>query len=150
MIFKLDAVLFRSSVRDKNELLRTIGGLASTAYGLDRARAIKAFSDGESRQSTGVGHGVALPHIRIEKLDCVSGAFVRLKVPVDFCSVDRRPVDLAFAICSPINSGAEHLKALAMISRTFRNQALRAQLRSIENHATLYTIMMQIQPFEAV
>ncbi|MCY3983496.1 MAG: PTS sugar transporter subunit IIA [Roseovarius sp.] len=149
MILKPEAVLFRPSVGGKNELLRIIGGLASATYGLDRACAIKALVDGESRQSTGVGHGVALPHVRMEKLDCVSGAFVRLKTPVDFRSVDRRPIDLAFAIFSPANAGAEHLKALAVISRTFRDQAVCAQLRSSDNHATLYTIMMQTQSFQA-
>jgi PTS system nitrogen regulatory IIA component len=88
-----------------------------------------------------VGHGVALPHARLEGLEKVVGAFVLLDKPIDFDAVDRQPVDIAFALFAPEDAGVEHLKALALVSRTLRDPAICSKLRSNPNPATLYTIL---------
>ena len=86
--------------------------------------------DREALGPTGVGRGVAIPHARFAGVDHVIGLFVRLEKPVDFESIDRQPVDLVFALFAPEAAGAEHLKALARVSRTLRSEAVCAKLRS--------------------
>ena len=98
---------------------------------------------------TGVGHGVALPHARLDGLDQVVGVLTLLEKPIDFDSVDRQPVDLAFALFAPIDAGVEHLKALALVSRTLRDPGLRAKLRSNTDPLTLYTIVTEAQAVQA-
>ena len=103
----------------------------------------------ESLGPTGVGHGVALPHARLDGLDQVVGVLTLLEKPIDFDSVDRQPVDLAFALFAPIDAGVEHLKALALVSRTLRDPGLRAKLRSNTDPLTLYTIVTEAQAVQA-
>jgi PTS system nitrogen regulatory IIA component len=103
----------------------------------------------ESLGPTGVGHGVALPHARLDGLDQVVGVLALLEKPIDFDSVDRQPVDLAFALFAPIDAGVEHLKALALVSRTLRDAGLRAKLRSNTDPMTLYTIVTEAQAVQA-
>jgi len=92
---------------------------------------------------------VALPHARIEGLDSVAGAFVLLDRPVDFDSVDRQPVDIVFALFAPLNAGVEHLKALALVSRTLREVSIRAKLRSNPDPTTIYAILSETQNNQA-
>ena len=84
----------------------------------------------ESLGPTGVGHGIALPHARLEDLTQIIGVFIRLEKPLDYDSVDRQPVDLMFALFAPKDSGVDHLKALALVSRTMRDPAICAKLRA--------------------
>jgi PTS system nitrogen regulatory IIA component len=79
--------------------------------------------------STGVGHGVAVPHCRLRGVDRVRGVFVRLESPIDFGAVDEQPVDLIFALLAPISDASEHLRSLARVSRVLRQTDLRQQLR---------------------
>ena len=96
-ILKPEAVKVVSSASSKKRLLHAIGEVAESAYGLDASRVVEALLERENLGPTGVGHGVALPHARLEGLSSVVGAFVRLEKPVDFNAVDRQPVDIAFA-----------------------------------------------------
>jgi PTS system nitrogen regulatory IIA component len=83
----------------------------------------------EAQGSTGIGHGVATPHARLRGLDRMRGVFVRLDAPVDFEAMDEKPVDLLFALLAPADAAAEHLQALAKVSRVLRPAELREQLR---------------------
>ncbi|MEL7013123.1 MAG: PTS sugar transporter subunit IIA, partial [Pseudomonadota bacterium] len=103
----------------------------------------------ENLGPTGVGNGVALPHARLEGLDDVVGVMVLLQSPIDFASVDRQPVDLVFALFAPLNAGVEHLKALALVSRTLREVSVCAKLRANDNPATLYAILTEAQSVQA-
>jgi PTS system nitrogen regulatory IIA component len=103
----------------------------------------------ESLGPTGVGHGVALPHARLPGLEQVVGAFVLLDKPIDFNAVDRQPVDLAFALFAPEDAGVEHLKALALVSRTLRESSICAKLRANPNPATLHTILTSAESDQA-
>ena len=97
----------------------------------------------EALGPTGVGGGIALPHARLENLDHVVGAFVLLENPVEFDAIDKQPVDVVFSLFAPKAAGVEHLKALALVSRTLREQSIVAKLRSNPDAATLYTILTE-------
>ena len=110
-------------------------------YGVDAAQTLDALQERETLGPTGVGHGVAVPHARLHGLDRVVGLFLRLEKPLDFDAVDRQPVDLIFALLAPKNSGVDHLKALALVSRTLRNGETCAKLRANSDPAALHAVL---------
>lgn len=145
MILKSEAVRVLAAASSKKRLLQELGDIASDVYGVDAGAAIDALQEREALGPTGVGHGVALPHARLDDIDRVVGALVLLEKPINFDAVDRQPVDLAFALFAPRDAGVEHLKALAMISRTLRDARLCAKLRANSDPATLYAIVTEAQ-----
>lgn len=136
-----DAVKSLSQVSSKKRLFQELGDMAQAAYGLSATNSVDALQARESLGPTGVGHGVALPHARLHGLEKVAGVFLRLEKPLDFDAVDRQPVDLIFALFAPESSGVDHLKALALVSRTLRNPEICAKLRANEDPATLHTVL---------
>lgn len=148
-ILKPDAVKVFSAASSKKRLFQEIGDIAFSAYGLGASLTVEALLERESLGPTGVGHGVALPHARLPGLTEVSGIFVLLEKPIDFGSVDRQPVDIAFALFAPEDAGVEHLKALALVSRTLRDQTLCTKLRANPNTATLYALLTEAQSVQA-
>ncbi|WP_420568912.1 PTS sugar transporter subunit IIA [Thalassovita sp.] len=148
-ILKPEAVRVISSASSKKRLLQELGDLAFSAYGLSAPATVEALLERESLGPTGVGQGVALPHARMPDLNAVQGAFVLLEKPVDFDSVDRQPVDIVFALFAPEEAGVEHLKALALVSRTLREASLCAKLRANADAATLYTILTENHSVQA-
>lgn len=148
-ILKPEAIRIISSISSKKRLLHELGSIAETAYDIDQASAVEALLEREALGPTGVGHGVALPHARLDGVDTVVGALVLLETPIDFSSVDRQPVDLAFALFAPGDAGVEHLKALALVSRTLRDVSVCAKLRANDNPATLYAIITESQSVQA-
>jgi len=148
-ILKPEAVKVVSAASSKKRLLHAIGDLAESAYELDAARVVEALVERESLGPTGVGHGVALPHARLDSIDSVVGAFILLEKPVDFSAVDRQPVDIAFALFAPEEAGVEHLKALALVSRTLRDTSLCTKLRANQDASTLYSILTEAQSVQA-
>jgi len=142
-LLKPEAVRVLTSASSKKRLMQDIGDLAQNAYDLNAGLVVEALTARESLGPTGVGHGVALPHARLDGLDRVVGAFVVLDKPIDFSAVDRQPVDLAFALFAPVDAGVEHLKALALVSRTLRDASICTKLRANLNAATLHTILTE-------
>ncbi len=143
VILKPEAVRVISSASSKKRLLQELSDTAASVYGIDAAIAIAALQERENLGPTGVGSGVALPHARIEGIDSVVGVFVMLEKPIDFNSIDKQPVDLAFALFAPSEAGVEHLKALARVSRALRDADRCSKLRSNKNPQTLYTIITE-------
>jgi PTS system nitrogen regulatory IIA component len=148
-ILKPEAVKVITNVTSKKRLFQDLGEVASLGYGLSANETIDALQEREGLGPTGVGHGVALPHARIKGLTSVVGAFLRLDRPLDFDSVDRQPVDLVFALYAPVDSGVEHLKALALVSRTMRDAKICGKLRANDDIATLHAILTEHQPARA-
>jgi PTS system nitrogen regulatory IIA component len=148
-ILKPEAVRVLSGVSSKKRLFHEVGMLVESSYGLNHGDAVDALQERESLGPTGVGHGVALPHARLSCADRVMGAMVLLEKPINFDAVDRQPVDLVFSLFAPEDAGVEHLKALALISRTLRETSLCGKLRSNRNPTTLYTILTEAQPVKA-
>jgi PTS system nitrogen regulatory IIA component len=135
------AIKVLGKLTSKKRLFQDLGEIAASCYGLEINSAVNALQERESLGPTGVGHGVALPHARIEGLDRVVGAFLRLDTPLDFDAVDRQPVDLIFALFAPAESGVDHLKALALVSRTMRDPDTCTKLRSNADATTLHAIL---------
>jgi PTS system nitrogen regulatory IIA component len=148
-ILKPEAVRVISAASSKKRLLNELGEIAQSVYGLDAAHVVEALLERESLGPTGVGRGVALPHARVDNIDSVLGVFVMLEKPVDFSAVDRQPVDLAFALFAPKENGVEHLKALARVSRTLRDESVCQKLRANGDPSTLYTILTEANPAQA-
>ena len=142
-ILRPAAVKVVANVSSKKRLFQDLGDIVAGTYGLDAAAAFAALQERENLGPTGVGHGIALPHARMPGLDHVVGAFLRIEKPVDFDSADRQPVDLVFALFAPDGSGVEHLKALALVSRTMRDPGVMAKLRANTDPETLHTILTE-------
>ena len=142
-LLKPEAIRIFSSVSSKKRLLHDIAGIAEACYQTDYSQTVEARMERESLGPTGVGGGIALPHARLEQLDKVVGAFVLLENPVEFDAIDKQPVDIVFGLFAPKSAGVEHLKALALVSRTLREQSIVAKLRSNPKPSTLYTILTE-------
>ena len=123
-LLKPEAIRIFSSVSSKKRLLHDIAGIAEACYQTDYSQTVEALIERESLGPTGVGGGIALPHARLEQLDKVVGAFVLLENPVEFDAIDKQPVDIVFGLFAPKSAGVEHLKALALVSRTLREQSI--------------------------
>lgn len=148
-ILPMEGTKVVSGATSKKRLFQDIGDLAETCFGLDHAAAVDALLDRENLGPTGVGQGVALPHARLSGLTHVNGLFLRLKRPLDFDAADRQPVDLVFALFAPLDAGVDHLKALALVSRTLRDGAICAKLRANDETATLHAILTEASAAQA-
>ena len=135
------AVRVLSDVTSKKRLIQRTAEIASELLPLSSNSILDALVDRENLGATGVGNGVALTHARLAGVEGVTGVFVRLERPIDFEAVDRQPVDLVFALLAPEDAGVEHLKALALVSRTLRDESLCAKLRANSNPATLHLLL---------
>lgn len=135
------AVRLAGNVNSKKRLFLMLGEIANAVYGLNAEDTVGALMERENLGPTAVGHGVALPHARMPGLTKVCAAFVRLETPLDFDAADRQAVDLIFALFAPENAGAEHLKALALASRTLRDSGICEKLRSNTEPNTLHAIL---------
>mgnify|MGYP001605802781 CR=1 FL=1 len=148
-ILRPAAVKVLANTSSKKRLFQDLGDIVDGCYGLDSAGAFAALQARETLGPTGVGHGVALPHARLTGIDNVVGAFIRLEKPLEFEAVDRQPVDIACALFAPEDAGVDHLKALALVSRTLRDSAVCTKLRANRNPATLYTILTSAESDQA-
>lgn len=148
-ILRPDGVKVMGTMSSKKRLFQELGDIAAASCGLKAAVVVDALQDREALGPTGVGHGVALPHARLHGLDKVTGAFIRLEKPFDYGAVDRQPVDLIFALFAPQDSGVDHLKALALVSRSLRDPQLCAKLRANDDPATLYAVLTELPTIQA-
>ena len=148
-ILRAEGVKVLGATSSKKRLFHDLAELALSCYGLDPAKVVEALLERENLGPTGVGHGVALPHARLPQIDQMRGLFVRLEKPLDFDAVDRQPVDLVFALFAPASAGVDHLKSLALVSRTMRNANICAKLRANNDPAKLYAILTESPAIQA-
>lgn len=142
-ILVLEAVKSLSTASSKKRLFQEIAEIAADCYGVDPVIVCSALQEREGLGPTGVGHGVALPHARIDGLDRLVAIFIRLERPLDFESADRQPVDLFFGLLAPTEAGVDHLKALALASRTMRDKAICEKLRANSNPSALHALLTE-------
>ena len=142
-LLKPEAIRIFSSVSSKKRLLHDLAGIAEACYSTSYSSTVEALIEREALGPTGVGGGVALPHARLENLNHVVGALILLENPVEFEAIDKQPVDVIFSLFAPKTAGVEHLKALALVSRTLREHSIVAKLRSNPDPTTLYTILTE-------
>ncbi len=93
--------------------------------------------------TTGVGAGIAIPHGKLPQLDRLYGFFAKLDRPIDFEAIDEQPVDLIFVLLAPESAGADHLKALARVSRLLRDRTVCEKLRGSDNADALYAVLTE-------
>ncbi|WP_323760561.1 PTS IIA-like nitrogen regulatory protein PtsN [Maricaulis sp.] len=125
----------------RKQALQAMSELAASITGQASRTIFDAVLQRERLGSTGVGQGVAIPHARLSGMDDVVGIFARLRTPVDFESIDGRPADLIFMLLAPENAGAEHLKALARVSRLLRREDVRQRLRAAPNGDAVHAVL---------
>jgi nitrogen PTS system EIIA component len=134
------AVVATLSPSNKKTLFQQLGALAERIHGIAADTVVDRLNERERLGSTGFGGGVAIPHGKIDGLAHGVALFARLPSPIDFSAIDDLPVDLVFMLLSPTDSGADHLKALAEISRLLRDRGFVAKLRGAANDDALYAL----------
>src|SRR5918997_2232615 len=127
---------------NKRSLLQQLANLAGQRLGVDAGAVQASLMEREQLGTTGFGHGVAIPHGKIEGLSRIYCLFVRLAEPIDYKAIDGRPVDLVFLLLSPPDAGAEHLKALAAISRVTRHVPTLEKMRGARSRDALAAVLM--------
>lgn len=143
------AVIGDCNTQDKPGLLTIAAEVAAKQYGLDADVLLDRFEERERLGSTGFGGGTAIPHCKVDILKAPVGVFLRLGKPINFNAVDGGDVDLVFALISRSDDGASHLRALAQISRMFRDQNSCDQLRGAADSAAIYALLTQYQERDA-
>ena len=136
-----DRVVDRLPAASKKQVIQEISRRAAEVIGLDERTVFSVLLERERLGTTGVGEGVAIPHGKVADLDGLCGLFVRLDRAVDFESIDDRPVDLVFLLLAQEGASADHLKALARVSRLMRDPVVRESLRDAADANALYTIL---------
>ena len=126
----------------KRSLLQQLANLAAQRLDLPAAQILASISEREKLGSTGFGQGVAIPHGKIDGLGRIYCLFARIAEPVDYKAIDGRPVDLVFLLLSPPDAGAEHLKALAAISRVTRNSSTLEKMRGARSRDALAAVLI--------
>ena len=137
------AISARVHAASKRQALSVVSEIAGRALHLKPTEVLNKLLQRERLGSTGVGHGVAVPHARVRGLDRVRGVFVRLDGPIDFGAVDEQPVDLIFCLLAPVDDASEHLRSLARVSRALRQADLRQQLRLARNGDAIRALLVQ-------
>lgn len=144
-----DSVDARLAAANKKSLFQQLATATARKTGIPVKDIVAALSEREKLGSTGFGNGVAIPHGKIEQLPSVVGYFARLTTPIDFQAVDGLPVDLVFMLLSPADAGADHLKALAGISRLLRDRTLLAKLRGARSKDAIYALLAGLEALDA-
>jgi PTS system nitrogen regulatory IIA component len=138
-----DSVVAKLKVSSKKQALQELAQRAAKIARLPERRIFEGLVGRERLGTTGVGQGIAIPHAKFPELNRLYGLFARLEQPIDFDAVDERPVDLIFVLLAPGDAGAEHLKALALVSRLLRNQTVCAKLRGSDDASALYALLTE-------
>ncbi|GAA0476296.1 PTS sugar transporter subunit IIA [Parasphingorhabdus litoris] len=125
----------------KQDIFSILAKKAAECYGLDADMVLQRLQDRERLGSTGFGGSVAIPHARIKELDQCVGLFIRLEKPISFDAHDGQDVDLVFGLLSPEQGSADHLKALAEVSRFLRDDSVVAKLRGAASEDALYVLL---------
>ncbi|HUO89946.1 MAG TPA: PTS IIA-like nitrogen regulatory protein PtsN [Rhizomicrobium sp.] len=135
------AVMVSLKAQSKKQLLQEIAARAAQVTGLNERKVFETLMEREKLGTTGVGQGIAIPHGRLADVKHIVGVFARLEAPIDYDSVDNQPVDLVFMLLAPEGAGADHLKALARVSRLLRNQQATEKLRAAKSAEAIYAIL---------
>lgn len=136
-----EAILPNLRVTSKKQALQELAARAGLLTGIEAETILAVLIERERLGTTGIGNGVAIPHGRLPQLTSVLGLFARLEKSIDFDSVDDEPVDLLFLLLAPAGAGADHLKALAKVSRVLRNETLCQKLRGSNTAEAIYALL---------
>jgi PTS system nitrogen regulatory IIA component len=138
-----DSVVSSLKAKTKKQLLQDLSARAARLTGLQERDVFDVLLQRERLGSTGLGHGIAIPHGKLAGLKRIVGIFARLAEPIEFDAVDGAPVDIVFLLLAPEGAGADHLKALARISRLLREGSAVEKLRASRDAAALYAVLTE-------
>lgn len=138
-----EGVTAHLKVTSKKQALQELSVKAAGVTGLPERAIFETLLERERLGSTGVGQGIAIPHGKLADLTTLHGLFARLETPINFESVDDQPVDLIFLLLAPETAGADHLKALARVSRLLRNQSMVEKLRATDDPDALFALLTE-------
>ncbi len=138
-----EGVLPSLKVKDKKQLLQQLADKASLLTRVPSPRILETLVERERLGTTGVGQGIAIPHGRLTEIKKITGIFAKLETPIEYEAVDNQPVELVFMLLAPEGAGADHLKALARVSRLLRNQSACEKLRKAATSEALYAILTE-------
>ncbi|MFM7346621.1 MAG: PTS IIA-like nitrogen regulatory protein PtsN [Tagaea sp.] len=138
-----DGVVAASRASSKKQLLQDLARKAAEITGADERAIFDVVLERERLGSTGVGNGIAIPHGKLPGLKRLAGVFARLEKPVDFEAIDEQPVDLVFLLLAPEGAGADHLKALARVSRLLRDKRICEKLRGSDKAEAIYALIAE-------
>ena len=142
-LLRPEGVISNLKVGSKKQALHDLARHAAEISGLHERAIFEVLLERERLGTTGVGNGIAIPHGKLANTDRLFGLFARLERPVDFDAIDEQPVDLIFLLIAPESAGADHLKALARVSRLLRDRAICEKLRGTENKDALYALLTE-------
>ena len=138
-----NAVVPALKVNSKKQALHDLAAKAAELTGQNERILLEVLMQRERLGSTGIGHGIAIPHGKLAKLERLFGLFARLPRPIDFEALDNQPVDLIFLLLAPEGAGADHLKALAQVARLLRDPGTARKLRDSQSAEALYAVLTQ-------
>lgn len=138
-----EAVVADLRATSKKHALQELAEIAAEVTGLEARAVFDVLLERERLGTTGIGNGIAIPHGRMPQLDQLYGVFARLSKPIDYDAIDERPVDLIFLLLAPESAGADHLKALARVSRLLRDQSVCEKLRGSDKPDALYALLTE-------
>jgi PTS system nitrogen regulatory IIA component len=127
----------------KRQVLKELAEHAAQLIEIDSHQLLEALTERERLGTTGVGHGIAIPHARLDQIDKVVGLFARLDEPIDFEALDDQPADLIFMLLAPNSADADSLKALARVSRVLRDSGLQQRLRQTKDADAVYRMLTE-------
>ena len=142
-LIKPEGVIASLKAKSKKQALQDLASKASTITGFEARLILETLLQRERLGSTGVGRGIAIPHGRLAGLNRIVSVFAKLDEPIAFDAMDGEPVDLIFLLLAPEHAGADHLKALARISRLIRDPMAIEKLRSSRDRAALYAVLTE-------
>jgi PTS system nitrogen regulatory IIA component len=138
-----EAVVAHLKAVGKKQALQELSRHASAITGVSERKIFETLLERERLGTTGVGNGIAIPHGKLPDLKRLYGLFARVDRPIDFDAIDEQPVDLIFLLLAPEGAGADHLKALARVSRLLRDGSMCEKLRGTETADGLYMLLTQ-------
>lgn len=136
-----DGVVANLKASSKKQALQELSQQAASLTGLHERVIFDVLLQREKLGTTGIGRGIAIPHGKMQELERLHGLFARLPKPIDFDAIDEQPVDLIFLLLAPESAGADHLKALARISRLLRDETVCAKLRGADDPEALFALL---------
>lgn len=136
-----EGVIASLKAKSKKQALQELAQRAAEISGIEARDIFDTLLQRERLGSTGLGRGIAIPHVKFRNLKSITCIFARVETPIDFESHDNEPVDLIFLLLAPEHASGDHLKALARISRLVRDPAMLERLRSAPDAAALHDVL---------
>ncbi len=134
-------VIAQLRATSKKQVLQELARRAAAMADIPERRIYDVLAERERLGTTGIGSGIAVPHGKLAELTRLYGLFARLERPIPFEAIDNQPVDLVFVLLAPLDAGADHLKALARVSRLLRDHVTCEKLRGTDNADALYALL---------